>query len=298
MPEGLERLRAIERAMQRLATLPEAPEDTLGALVAGGMHPDDAREIAALPRERIGVYGGLVGGTIHNAIENQLAATCSRLAELGKLRDRVRRFLDQEPPRSPYLRDVPFEFARWASKGWAVDPDLPPFLPDLARFELLLFAVAAAERGPRPTAAPEPLAADRGVAFDGSVHLARFHHAVHLLPEEPADRSEPERRDVALLLYRDAQNDARRLELTPLAMRILEGLIVERAPLGGAIERACLALGKPLDQEVIDGVATVLSDLAERGALLGPAPASSPLPDPATRSPFWHWLATGESGPI
>jgi hypothetical protein len=293
-PEGIERVRAIQRAMQRLATLPQAPEDTLQALVAGGMHPDDAREIAALPRERIGVYGGLVGGTVYGAVENQLAATSSRLAERGELRSLVRRFLDEDPPRSPYLRDVPFEFARWASVAWADNRDLPPFLSDLARFELLLFAVGAAERRLPPAAPPEPLDPARGVVFDGTVHLARFDYAVHVLPDDPADRSEPALRDVALLVYRDVNNDARRIELTPLAMAIVEAL-VERAPLGAAMERACRALAQPLDQAVIEGAAKVLADLAERGALLGPCPAGALAPDPAAGSPFRRWLATGKA---
>jgi hypothetical protein len=284
------RLAAIQRALQRLATSPRAPEEAFAALVAGGAHPEDARALAASPPARLGVYGGLIGGTIARAIENQLPRTSARLSALGRLHDDTRRFLDESPPRSHYLRDVPFEFAQWAAAVWAADPEVPPFVPELARFELLEFAVGTAERGPG-VPRREELAADRGVALEGTAHVARFRYAVHLLPEDPADRSEPERLDVALLVYRDGANEVRQIALTPLAMQILERLLGARAPLGRAVEEGCRALGGAVDQEAIDGVARLLSGLAERGVVLGAAPPGAPEGVPT--SPFRGWLTGG-----
>ncbi len=283
----IERLRAVQRALQRLATAPQAPPDTAGALLQWGVHADDAAALSRFPAERTGVYGGLVGRTVLTALHNQLPMTGARL-QAEALRLTVERFLAEQAPRSPYLRDLPFEVAIWAGPQWAGDPSIPGYLPDLARYELFMFAVGTAERGPRPEAA-EPLAAERGVWLEGTVHLARFDHAVHLLPEDPDDRTEPERAAVQLLAYRDSDNETQTLELTPAAMEILERLSAG-APLGRAIVEAAAALGHAVDAPWVEGISGLLSDLAERGALLGAAPRSEPRPE---ASPFRGWLARG-----
>jgi hypothetical protein len=179
----------------------------------------------------------------------------------------------------------------WAAERWTAGANVPVCVPDLARYELFLFATGTTERGARPERA-EALAADRGVWLEGSVHLARFEHAVHAIPEEEGDLSEPERREVALLAYRDGENDVRKLELTLPAMAILERLY-RGAPLGRAIAEAAQALGRPVDAPLIEGISKVLADLSERGALLGPATEGAPLPDRAERSPFHGWLMRG-----
>src|SRR5262249_22254531 len=156
---------------------------------------------------------------------------------------------------------------------WAGDPAIPAHLPDLARHELVLFAACAAERGAQP-AAPEPLAADRGVWLDGTVHLARFRHAVHLLPDDTASTAEPERADTRLLVYRDAENEAQTIELTAPALEILDRLAAG-APLGRAIVEAAAAFERAVDATWIEGISGLLADLASRGAVLGAAPADA-----------------------
>lgn len=245
--------------------------------------------LSSYPARRLGVYAGLVAGTVLQAVRNQMAMTCARVSP-DLLRSLIQDFLAEAPPRSPYLRDVPFEFAMWASGRWGEAGGVPACLPDLARYELLLFAVGTTERGPRPERV-EPLAADRAAWLEGTVHLARFRHAVHVLPEEEGDVSAPEIRDVALLCYRDAEDEIRKLELTGAAMEIL-GRLFEGAPLGRAVEEAARALGRPVDPALIEGISTVLADLSDRGALLGPAPPG-PLPEREERSPFARWLLEG-----
>lgn len=284
----MERLRAVQRALQRLATATEPPQGGAAALIEWGVHADDAAALSRFSAERTGVYGGLVGRTVLTALHNQLPMTAARI-DGEVLRRTAERFLAEQAPRSPYLRDVPFEVAIWAAPRWAGDPSIPEYLPDLARYELFMFAVGTAERGPRPQAA-EPLAAERGVWLDGTVHLARFGHAVHLLPEDDGDTSEPERAAVSLLAYRDSDNETQTMELTPPAMEILERLAAG-APLGRAIVEAAAALGQTVGAQWIEGISALLSDLAERGALLGAAPqGETPAPQLET-SPYQNWLA-------
>jgi hypothetical protein len=292
----VERLRAVERALQRLAT-GDPPLDVPGTLRDLGVHPDDAREIGALSPERLGVYRSLVFGTVKGTLSSQTPRTASRLEEARALDALVGAFLREGAPRARYLRDVPFEIVAWADGGWRRPASVPPTWAEIARFELLTFAAGNALRGPRPERAA-PLALERGVWLDGSVHLARFDHAVHLLPDDPGDRAEPERRPSFVLSYRDADNEARVIELSELAMAILSRL-AEGAPLGASIEGACRERRVELQRSVTDGASLVLSDLADRGVLLGaaPEPGGARLPAREELSPHWRWLLDGRASP-
>ena len=94
---------------------------------------------------------------------------------------------------------------------------------------------------------------------------------MHELVDSIDDRTEPERRETSLFVYRSPEHEVRYLELSSLAAKILERL-VEGEKLGQAIGRACAAEGVLLDASVTESTARLLADLAERGALLGAMP--------------------------
>ena len=117
------------------------------------------------------------------------------------------------------------------------------------------------------------LTVDARLSFSPSLVVARYDHAVHRLPVDESDRSEPVAERTALAVYRDAEHAVRYLELTPLATEILD-LLMSGETLGRAVTRACGASGVAVDPSVIEGTSRLLADLAERGALLGVAPLS------------------------
>jgi hypothetical protein len=90
---------------------------------------------------------------------------------------------------------------------------------------------------------------------------------VHELSADEEATDEPARRDVQLLAYRDADHVVRWLELTPLAGAVLERLLGGEN-LGAGVERACADHGA-VPGAVLPDVARLLSDLGERGVLLG-----------------------------
>ena len=71
-------------------------------------------------------------------------------------------------------------------------------------------------------------------------------------------------------LVRDADHDARYLELSDLA-GALAARLIRHEPLGAAVVGACGEAGLPVDPASLGRVATFLGDLAERGILLGTA---------------------------
>jgi hypothetical protein len=240
--------------------------DPRAFFVDGGLDAADATSLAALGAQRLLVYRKLVRRSLAAAIRLEIPRTAARLGEAFEAW--VERFIDEEAPRSHYLRDVAFELVAWAGPRWAADANVPSYLGDLARHELIGFEVGSAEGARAATGIDLDL--DVPACFHASVRLARYEHAVHRLLADEAARDVPARAPTALLAYRDAEHDVRYLELSPLAAAILDRLLLGET-LRSAVVGAASSLGAALGPEVLAGTATLLDDLAERGALLGGA---------------------------
>jgi hypothetical protein len=242
--------------------------DLLGLLHRDGVSTRDATILARAPR-RLALYRRLVRGNLLGVTSRMMPRTRARLNDLAN--DAFDRsfsaFLATAAPRTHYLRDVPAEFLAWALPTWKANLSIPAYAADLANHELVEFQIAAAPmRSECPPLAE--LALDRVLLFVTARRLVHYAHAVHTLPPDEGDRSEPVVRNVALFIHRDRDNRVRFLELTPLAAHIVDRLLA-RVPLGEAIAQACNAEGTPLTESVLASTARVLSDWGERGILLG-----------------------------
>ena len=237
-------------------------------LARHGVSEEDARAIEASDLERLLVYRRLVRGNLREAIE---LAMPRAVARLGPLFDQYfARFLGERGPRTHYLRDVTTEFLAWADNELASDATVPAYIRDLARHESLQIEVSSEHALPKGVK-PEPLELDRGVEFVPASRVVHYDFAVHKLSDDESDRTEPERTPTALFVYRSPEHDVRYLELSPLAAVILHKLRTERQSLRAAVTGACSEQGVPLDEAVLSGAAQLLADLAQRGALIGPA---------------------------
>jgi hypothetical protein len=267
---------ALLRALTRTVSAPREDEiaaDPRAWLARQGVSGDDLEAMAAIPTERLLLYRRKIRRSLRGAVRVEIPRAAARLGDAFDAY--VDRYLDEELPRSRYLRDVAFEFVRWAAPRWAEDPAVPAYLADLARHELIAFVAAGAIAGEEgggepdaPEAAGEELSLERGVRFHRSATLIRYEYAVHRLQADLAARDAPPREPTALFVYRDAEHEIRYLELTPLAAaiagRLLAGGTLRDAVLGG-----CAELGHPVDAAVLEGAAALLADLGRRGALLG-----------------------------
>lgn len=264
-----------EQAIQRMiaeACLGARSEEEftrdLRAFLAGhGVPEEDVLAICAAP-PRLALYRRLVRNNVIGVTQRMMPRTRARLNELGGAFDAsFDEFLATLAPRTHYLRDVPAEFLAWAAPRWRAAPELPAYAADLAAHELVEFEICDAPVPPAPPPLAE-IALDRALVFAEQKRMMRYRFAVHLLPAELDDRTVPEKRDVTLLVYRDAEHAARFLELSPLAGAIVDRLVVGD-PLGEAIRAACAKTGHPLSDAILADTARLLSDLGERGVLLG-----------------------------
>lgn len=270
--------RALESALAELvlgAEIDPGDREAVAAWLARhGVSDEDARAIESSDLERLFVYRRLVRGTLREAVELAIPRAIARMGE--PFDEYFSRFLAERGPRTHYLRDVTTEFLSWAGPRFATDARVPPYVLDLARHESSQIEIASERALPRGHE-PAPLELDRGVEFIAASRVARYDFAVHELLADEASRVEPRRTPTALFVYRSPEHEVRYLELSPLAAAILEKLHTERRTLREAVTEACAESGTPLDEAVLTGAARLLADLAERGALLGPAvpPATS-----------------------
>lgn len=224
---------------------------------------------------RAAIYRTLVRANLRDVFRGFLPRTIARRGD-AFARD-VDAFLAERGPRTHYLRDAPFELIDFLAPRWRVDADVPPYLIDLARHELVAMEVGAAD-DPRTDGLGELGLDDRAI-FTASARLRRYAHAVHELPDDEADRTVPTARPAALLAYRDAEHDVRYLELSPAAAAIVEALLAG-STLRDAITRGAAIASVPIDDALLASLGTVLADLAARDVLLGGSPVGDPPPPP------------------
>jgi hypothetical protein len=218
--------------------------------------------------ERLRMYRQHILKRLTRAICSGLprAAACLGAACEGQ----IRQFFAAGQTRSLYLRDVVFEFVAWAAPRWRVDPALPPYVVDLARYEL---AVLAAARAPDDSqdAGALPLALDQRVRFSHAACLYHFEYAVH--QSQPGTPPAPAAS--ALLFYRDRDGLVQVLALSSLAAAMVAALMSSPATLGQAVVQACQRFAQPTDETILVETAQLLADLAERGVVLGAEPGHS-----------------------
>ena len=240
-----------------------------GAYLAASTLSEREREAMRSQTGRLALYRRLVRSNLEGVAFRLLPRTRARLNAAcdGAFDAEFARFLEDAPPSTHFLKDVPGEFFAWALRRWPSRASVPPYLVDLGRYELLHFELSSMPNMAEPSLLSE-LSLDRPVAFSSIARLVRLGAAVQHLSDDPDDSQPPAIGDQRLLMYRDAEHVVRVLELGSLAFDALEAMMAG-ALLGAAIEGASVRTGVGLTSEVVGQLAARLADLGERGVLLG-----------------------------
>ena len=262
---------ALEGVFGELLLGPPRTRAELGELCERHGLAEVDRQALLESHERLLVYRDLVRSTLRDALQLSIPRSIARLG--GLFDEYFDRFLCERGPRTHYLRDVTPELLEFCRPLWENDARVPGYLADLALHESLHIEVSALPALSR-AAAPGPLALERGVSFSEALRLVDYGHAVHELDADEANLSPPAPRPVSLLVYRSPEHEVRYLELSPLARGILSALLEGHA-LGSAVQRAAAIEDTPLTEAVLSGAAQLLADLADRGVIRGPCPASA-----------------------
>ncbi|HKQ69426.1 MAG TPA: putative DNA-binding domain-containing protein [Polyangiaceae bacterium] len=214
-------------------------------------------------------YRRMVRSRFYQTIDHGFERLASALGE-ERFHQLVDAFLATEPPRSPYLRDLPREFLRFFEARWPSlrgEITLPPYALDLARYEWAELETAYSFEEVR-AAEVGPLAMDAVAVLSPAHRLLELSYAVHTLGVAGDDAVAE--RPTWLCLYRDpASHEVTTLDVTKVAWRMLVDIGRAEIPLTDIVRDAAKGEGVEVDVAFVEALSTLLADLVERGVILG-----------------------------
>ena len=253
--------------MRRAATLQDYQRQFARHLRAPRRH--------ALPagasRARLQVYAELV----YQNLEGSLAAcfpVCKQLLGMRRWPRLVRSFLAQHQCATPLFRQIPEEFLQFLQSNSAGLAWLPTYLPSLAHYEWIELALSLAEVE-SSAAVPGDLLAGVPLLAPALVLLSYPYPVQRIAPGFRPRR--PSRTPTQLLVFRDADDVVRFVELDPPGMRLVT--ILQEAALPGAQAIAQVAsLLPPLQRPAaLQRGHALLHTLQQLGAVVGVSPVKS-----------------------
>jgi hypothetical protein len=217
--------------------------------------------LPGLPEARQHIYRRLVRGNLLGT----LARACPHAKRLAPTTfdALAERFLDESPPTTRFVRDVPAQFTQWALQH--VSAEVPLALVELMHFEALEIEIALSEVS---LARSARLDDTRPLALCPSLRLGVYVHAVHTvtrsstsLPPSPPPGAQP----TVLVCFQEAEEFVALPSSTAVA-KVIVGCASGQtlgAALRGVVNEAA---GAGVDVAV-GRVRAALVELVRRGAL-------------------------------
>ena len=241
------------------------------AFAAHIRNPDQAPRPADVEDRRMAVYRELFYNNVEGFLANGFPVLRSILDDT-RWHALVRDFFARHRARSPLFRDIPREFLAWLEQSEARQPDGLPFLRELAHYEWVELALSVSTDEPDPESIDSAgdLLAGRPVVSPLAWPLG-YRFPVHrigpgFMPDSPG--KEP----THLLVWRDADDEIRFLELNPVSARLI-GLLIENETRSGRdlLEDIATELRHPEPAVVVEGGREILEDWRRRHIVLGTA---------------------------
>lgn len=215
-----------------------------------------------VPVERIAVYEEIVFNNIFEAVSACFPVAQKVIGKTGWLK-LVRAFLREYSANSPIFRKIPEEFLSFL----ATQKDLAPYIPSLCHYEWVELAVASSDATVDMDCID--LAGDlleQQPAFVPAMQLLNYEFAVHKI----SARNKPkETMNTQLLVYRDAKDSAKFIELNNVTYRLIELLQQGTTTSRQALTTIAEELTHTQPENVIQFGLEILEDLRRQGIILG-----------------------------
>ncbi len=242
-------------------------DDLAGFYASQGLQGAALEAMIKRGSDHLRMYRTMVQGRLRRVIREFIPRTVARLGKKRYAVDFADFFADAGS-HSVILRDVPGEFISFCRQRWLDTPEIADYLVDLATHEFLADEVRNGMGG-REAPTGHMLALESALLFDGSSRLRRYNYAVHLLPLDTDDRSEPDALACGVLAYRDRDSyRVRNISLTLRATEVIERLLAGATVLT-ALQQGAVAAGEDLNDDFLAGMTQVFADLSERSVILG-----------------------------
>lgn len=231
------------------------------------------RDPAAYPpppgieERRLAIYRDLFFNNIAGLLAGNFPVIHATLGESTWLQ-LVRAFYAQHRSHTPLFPEIPREFIRFLESRAELDGEDPPWLVELAHYEWVELALQLADdqapahdvNGDLLAGIPVVSSTAWALAYRWPVPRIGPDHQPTVPPESPT----------LLLVRRDAQQEIRFAELSPLVYRLLAMLAEESNRTGlQTLQRLSEEAGLPADEDFIAQGAAMLERMREEGTLLG-----------------------------
>jgi hypothetical protein len=253
--------------------------------------PQHAAPPAGIEDRRMGIYRELFFNNLDSLLTDTLPVL-HRLLAPAHWASLVRDFMVKHRAHSPYFLDIPREFLSYLEheRGTHATEHFrdPPFLYELAHYEWIELALSVHDAEVKPDGIDPGITPGIDIGhdlLDGHPLLSPYAWPLQyrfdvqrIRPEYQP--TEPPVQPTYLLIYRDAEDGVRFLELNPVSARLFS-LLAEHADdptytgrLG--LESVCQELQHPHPETVVAHGAEQLRDWQARGIILGTPTARIP----------------------
>lgn len=232
--------------------------------------PENIARPARVAAKRMRVYREIV----YNNLEVSLAGcfpVCKKVFGKRLWHKLVRGFFVHHRSHGPLFRQIPEEFLAFLGQAHLIAdfPQLPGYLNNLAHYEWIELAVSAAEvdtdwgrinvHGDLLSGKPVLAAAMALLSYDYPVQAI----SPRFKPGEPLQQA------VNLLVFRDAGDQVRFIELNALTARLLSLLQMQDLTGRQALEQIAEEIRHPDPDAIMEFGRAVLEDLRQQGVILG-----------------------------
>lgn len=176
------------------------------ALAARIRQPAQQPLLDGITAERMAVYETLFFNNIEGFISGAFPVL-RRLFEASRWQRLVRSFIATHQARTPYFLQISQEFLAWLQQGYVAEAGDPPFMQELAHYEWVELALDVSD-AQVPAQGWSPLAWP--LAYQWPVQRIGVDYQPLTPPAEPT----------CLLVWRDAQDKVRFMQLSPFAYQL------------------------------------------------------------------------------
>jgi len=221
-----------------------------------------------IEERRINIYRDLLFTNISNVLSDGFPVL-KEISSEQRWEEMCRDFYSQHSSHSPYFSEIPQEFIQYLQSERLNNPNASsdfPFLLELAHYEWVELVVSIAEDEKQTTPITTPLT--QALTVSSTALALAYSYPVHTISPENLPTEAP-KQPTYLVVYRNADNRASFLEITPITHALLVALTdnTERTT-ELILSKLADDLQHPDPSVIIDGGLTILNDFISRGIVI------------------------------
>ncbi|MFZ3087973.1 MAG: putative DNA-binding domain-containing protein [Methylotenera sp.] len=230
--------------------------------------PHSQPPLEGVPRQRMAVYEEIVFNNLFESVSACFPVARKVLGKRAWLK-LSQAFLREYSANSPLFRKIPEQFLEFITNpGQELQPLLPPYLASLCHYEWIELFVASIPTVENNSGNINPTG-DLGKCqpvFTTTMQLLDYEYAVHKI----SPRHKPKQKEsTQLLVYRDADDNVKFVELNAVTFRLI--VLLQQEAITG--EQALTLLANELKhlqpESIIQFGLEILNDLKKQGIIIG-----------------------------